>query len=544
MKLKILGAAGEVTGSNYMIETKAFKVLVDCGFYQGKDEQKHEDDVFPFNPADIDAVLLTHAHIDHSGRIPFLVRQGFKGKVYCTFATSEMVDILWHDSARLQMEEAAWRTKKNMRKGLPKVEPLYDERDVEAAIKHKAPVSYDEIEELLPGLKVRFREAGHILGSAIIETWVSEEGADKTVKVVFSGDLGPKDGALEKPPAIIEDGDFVLIESTYGDRLHKTPEDTRAEFQQAMTDAIREGSKVLVPTFVVDRAQRILYELSLLQKKMPDKKMPPIFLDSPMGVKTTEIYSKYTNLLSKDLKDMFMRGEDPFAPDGFSFVRTSDESKAINDIDSAIVLAGSGMVTGGRIVHHLKHNLHKPNTHVFFVGYQAQGTLGRRLVDGAKEVRIAGEDVLVRAKLHTLNGFSAHADRDDLLYWASHFPAKARFVVVHGEPKSAEALALSLKEKGHMAHVPAIGEEIDLLALGQQAVLQPLVSPRLQERAAAVSEDDMQLTLDAILSKAGDMKKMRLDTSEFAKIVPLLISARTLLEAADAVNQKKIPKES
>lgn len=545
MKLTILGAAGEVTGSNYLIETKGFKVLVDCGFHQGQDEQKHEGEVFKFNPADIDAVLLTHAHIDHSGRIPLLVRQGFKGKVYCTYASSELVDILWRDSAHLQMEEAAWRTKKNRRKGLPKVEPLYDDRDVEGAIKHKAPVPYDEILELLPGLKVRYREAGHILGSAIIETWISEEGNDKKVKVVFSGDLGQKDGAIEKPPSVIEEADFVLIESTYGDRLHKSLEDTRNEFQQAMIEAVKERSKVLVPTFVVDRAQRLLYELTLLQKKMPDLKMPPIYLDSPMGVKTTEIYSKYKNLLSKDLKEMLMRGEDPFSPAGFSFVRTPDESRAINDIDAAIVLAGSGMVTGGRIVHHLKNNVYKPNTHVFFVGYQARGTLGRRLVDGAKEVRIAGEDILVRAKFHTLNGFSAHGDKDDLLEWASHYPSKTRFIVVHGEPTSAEALAHALNDKGYVAHVPALGEEYDLTETVQQSQRAPLVSPNLVEWSQLkVHQDDMQRVLDGILSKAGDMKKGTFDMNEYAKLVPLLISARTLLETADAVNKKKIKQES
>jgi len=533
LKLRILGAAGEVTGSNYMIETNSWKTLVDCGFHQGQDEQKHEGEQFPYNPAEIDAVLLTHAHIDHSGRIPLLVKNGFKGKIYCTFATSELVEILWKDSSHLMREEAEWRTRKNARKGLPKVEPLYGDKEVEDSIKLLAPLPYDELIDISEGLKVRFREAGHILGSAIIESWISENGQN-TVKVVFSGDLGPQDGVIEKPPTMIEDADFVLIESTYGDRLHKSLEETRLEFQNAVEEALKTSGKILVPTFVIDRAQRVLYEFDLLQKKFPKLKMPEIYLDSPMGVKTTEIYRKYVNLLSRDLKKMLLNGDDPFEPENFQFVRTAEESKAINDMKSGIVLAGSGMCSGGRIIHHLKHNLFKPDTHVMFVGYQAYGTLGRRLVDGAKEVRIAGEEIAVRAQLHTLNGFSAHADRADLLEWAEHFPQKARFVVVHGEPKSSQALALGLKDKGFSTQVPAFGDEIDLLAPAPEgAVEMPLVSPQIIELAKQICAQDISQTLTAITTRADDLQKLHImDKDHTNLIMPLLISARTLLETA------------
>lgn len=542
MKLKILGAAGEVTGSNFLAETADYKVLFDCGFYQGKDEEKRPGNLFNFNPAEIDALFLTHAHIDHSGRIPLLVKMGFKGKIYCTFATGELVDVMWNDSAQLMREESEWRTRKNKRRGLPGVEPLYGVNDVQAAIELKSQVNYDEIVEIFPGLSVRFRDAGHILGSAIIEAWISEAGGAKTVKVVFSGDLGPAKSVIEKSPAIIEEADFVLIESTYGDRQHKSLEDTRSEFQDIMEDAIRRGSKVLIPTFVVDRAQRVLYEFVLLQKKLgSDFTMPKIYLDSPMGVKATEIYKKHADLLSKELKDMLIAGEDPFTPKGFEFIRTPEESKAINDLPSGIVMAGSGMVTGGRIIHHLKHNLYKNDTHVVFVGYQGRGTLGRRLVDGEKEIRIAGEDVQVKARLHTINGFSAHAGRHDLLAWAARLPQKARFIVVHGELKSAEALALGLRDLGYMAHVPALNEEIDLLLSVRESKKLPLLSPDLLKQSRGRDEDIRQ-TLSAIMNRADALQKSMIDAENYDMVAPLLASAKTLLDTAEAIGEKKIDK--
>lgn len=544
MRLRILGAAGEVTGSNYMIETKNYKVLVDCGMHQGRDEEKHAGEELPYDPSEIDALLLTHAHIDHSGRIPLLVREGFKGKVYCTMPTAELVEILLRDSARLMREDADWRTRKNARRGLPPVEPLYDENDVEDMLTHRQPVPFDEVIDVCPGLSVRYREAGHILGSAIIEAWVTEEEGEKPVKVVFSGDLGQLDGVIEKPPTVIEEADFVLIESTYGDRLHKSLADTRAEFQSAMEDVIRTGGKILVPTFVVDRAQRMLYEFKLLQKELPDLKTPPIYLDSPMGVKTTEIYSKYKPMLSRGLKELLLAGEDPFEPEGFKFVRTADESRAINDVNDAIVLAGSGMCSGGRIMHHLKHSLYKNDTHVFFVGYQAYGTLGRRLIDGAKTVRIAGEEVAVNAAFHTLNGFSAHADQDDLLKWASHFPQKAQFVVVHGEPKSSQALAEALSSEGFFAQVPAFGDEIDLRSKAPERVVRPLISQSIRDRAE-IYPMDVENALNGISACMDGMREsVIMNSRQYKETMPLLISARVLLEAASALSEGRLAYKS
>ena len=541
LKLSIHGAAGEVTGSNFLIETSLYRVLVDCGFHQGQDEEKHEGESFVYNPSRIDALLLTHAHIDHSGRIPLLVKEGFRGKVYCTFATAELVEILWKDSAKLMAEEAEWRTRKNSRRGMPPVKALYSEKDVEASLKLLSPIPYDEVIEIIKGLKVRFREAGHILGSATIETWVSENNGEKPIKVVFSGDLGPMEGVIEKPPTLIEEADFVLIESTYGDRLHKSLEDTRTEFEDSLKEALKASAKVLVPTFVVDRAQRVLYEIGRFQRKFPYLEMPAIYLDSPMGVKVTEIYSKYIPHLSRELKDMILKGEDPFEPKKFRFVRTADESKAINEEKSGIILAGSGMCSGGRIMHHLKHNLYKDDTHVLFVGYQARGTLGRRLVDGAKEIRIAGEDVAVKAQFHTLNGFSAHADRGDLLEWAGNFPKKTRFIVVHGEPKSAQALAMGLNDMGYSARVPAQNDTIDLLApVDDKAARRPIISQKIIDKLELGPQDIIQ-TLSAITHSADAMQRTAIPSEDYARIMPLLVSARVLLETAASIEDEKRP---
>lgn len=524
-----------------MIETSLYRVLVDCGFHQGQDEEKHEGESFVYDPSRIDALLLTHAHIDHSGRIPLLVKEGFRGKVYCTFATAELVEILWKDSAKLMAEEAEWRTRKNSRRGMPPVKALYSEKDVEASLKLLSPIPYDEVIEIIKGLKVRFREAGHILGSATIETWVSENNGEKPIKVVFSGDLGPMEGVIEKPPTLIEEADFVLIESTYGDRLHKSLEDTRTEFEDSLKEALKASAKVLVPTFVVDRAQRVLYEIGRFQRKFPYLEMPAIYLDSPMGVKVTEIYSKYIPHLSRELKDMILKGEDPFEPKKFRFVRTADESKAINEEKSGIILAGSGMCSGGRIMHHLKHNLYKDDTHVLFVGYQARGTLGRRLVDGAKEIRIAGEDVAVKAQFHTLNGFSAHADRGDLLEWAGNFPKKTRFIVVHGEPKSAQALAMGLNDMGYSARVPAQNDTIDLLApVDDKAARRPIISQKIIDKLELGPQDIIQ-TLSAITHSADAMQRTAIPSEDYARIMPLLVSARVLLETAASIEDEKRP---
>ncbi|ACK41773.1 MULTISPECIES: MBL fold metallo-hydrolase RNA specificity domain-containing protein [Dictyoglomus] len=465
MRITFYGAAGEVTGSCYLLENN-FKYLVDCGIFQGRSEKENENP-FLFDPTEIKAVILTHAHLDHSGRIPKLVKEGFKGRIYATYPTIELCEILWLDTVKLMKEETERINRKNLRSGKPLVEPLYTEKEVEMAMKLFEPVPYDEMVDL-SDIKIRFRDSAHILGASSLELWSND------TKIVFSGDIGPQNNVMEGRPSIIEDADYVVIESTYGDRLHKTLEETRAEFEKVVLDAINSQGKILIPSFVVDRAQRVMYELMLLSYKYPFFSKIPIFFDSPMGKKVTAVYEKHSNLLSGEIQKYFLEGINPFELKNLRYLTTPDESKSINELDTGIIIAGSGMCTGGRILHHLKHNLWKENTHVIFVGYQAQGTLGRRIVDGEKVVHVMGEEITVRAKIHTINGFSAHADQKDLIKWTEYFKNDPIFLIVHGEPQASQALSQLLQLKGRKTIVPSYTQSLDL---EKKEIIAPKVAP-------------------------------------------------------------------
>lgn len=455
MLIRFLGAVGEVTGSNYLLETENNKYLVDCGIFQGENEKENEAP-FDFSPSSIKAILLTHAHLDHSGRIPKLVREGFKGKIYATLPTIELCEILWFDTVKLMKEEAERINRKHQRAGKPPIEVLYTEEDVEASLKLFEPIPYDEIISL-EDIKFRFRDSSHILGSSSIEVW------NKDIKIVFSGDIGQWEGVMEGTPAIIEQADYVIIESTYGDRIHKSLAETREEFTQAIQSAISENGKVLIPSFVVDRAQRIIYETRLLEEKFVLPKKVPIYFDSPMGKKVTQVYRKYNSLLSSELQKYYLNSQDPFDIENLRYLSSVEESKEINNLDMGIIIAGSGMCTGGRILHHIKHSIWKDNTHIIFVGYQAQGTLGRRIIDGARSINVMGEEIAVRAKVHTINGFSSHADQRDLLRWVEGFQGSPMFIITHGELNSSQALSQLLRLKGYQTLIPVKGQIIDLL---------------------------------------------------------------------------------
>ena len=540
MRLRILGAAGEVTGSNYILETGTSRLMIDCGIFQGGNEDRNSEPL-DFDPSTIDAVILTHAHLDHTGRVPLLVKMGFNGKVIATTPTVELTDVLWRDSAKIQKEDAEWKSRKNKRKGLPPEEPLFSDEDVDKATAMLVPVAYDDIIEPAPGFRVRFRDAGHILGSANLEIWGDSEGRE--VKVVFSGDLGPQKTVMERTPSVIEDADYVVIESTYGDREHRTNEESRQEFREAMKIMIQDHGKVLIPTFVVDRAQRVLYELMLMQKEGILPSSVPIFFDSPMGLKATEVYNKHLSLLSSEIQEQIRAGNDPFSPDNLRIVSDVEESKNINEIGEAVVLAGSGMCNGGRIVHHLQNNLFMETTDVVFVGYQARGTLGRRIVEGEKVVRVAGEEVAVKAKIHTINGFSAHADRRDLLAWATQFRTDPVFFITHGELESSQALAKTFEENGIRSVVPEAGREYDLTGEEEKdltvakAPERVAVSPGVPCRGLGAVE----AVLCEIVSIATELREDG-STARGDEALNLAVSARTLLRSLK--REKEVKKVS
>jgi len=525
VEIKFLGAAQEVTGSNYLVECGGRKLFVDCGIHHGRGEDEKNKKELPVNPGDVDAVILTHAHMDHSGRVPFLVKQGFRGRIWATRPTVELLSVLWYDSAHLMMEETAWKNRKNSRKGLPPEEPLYDVKDVEDALKLLTPIEYETENEVLPGVKVSTHNAGHILGSAVVSLDLKDYDDENEVRLVFSGDLGQAESIMEPPPAALKKAHYVLIESTYGNRKHKNLADTRAEFRSVIMQALEDKGKVFIPSFVVDRAQRILYELLLMQI---DGLIPelPIYFDSPMGIKATELYRRYSGTLSDEVQRLVAQGRDPFSPAGLNYVRTAEESRGINNVDHGIIIAGSGMCTGGRIIHHLKHGLWSPKNHVIFVGYQSYGTLGRRLVDGATELRIAGEDVAVAAKIHTIGGFSAHGDCDDLLEWGKSFETNPLFFVVHGERLASHELASALQQAGMRSLVPIKDQAFQLLA---ESVLKAeeatVTEPDVEENEAVAVLNMLSRLIDGLkYDLKGEMRQ--------EDVMPLLMSSRTLLEMA------------
>ncbi|MDY4033072.1 MAG: MBL fold metallo-hydrolase, partial [Pyramidobacter sp.] len=524
-----------VTGSNYLLEAGGHRFLVDCGMHQGEREEANVDP-FPYAAGSIDAVLLTHAHIDHSGRIPKLVKEGFRGKIYATLPTIELTEILWDDSVRLMREDAEWQSAKNARRGLPPAEPIYGQEEADAAKKLFTPVNYDSRLEILPGVSARFRDAGHILGSAILEILIEEEG--RIVRIVFSGDLGPMRTVMGRAPAEITDADYVVIESTYGNREHKDNQQTRDEFQTLMKDIFaKKKGKVFIPTFVVDRAQRIMYELELLRGQGVGAGMP-VFFDSPMGVKVSKLYESHLDLLSQEIQTYRRDGGNPFSSEDIQYVSTREESQAVNNRDFGVVMAGSGMCNGGRIVHHLKNGIWNPDNHVVFVGYQAHGTLGRRIVDRAKTVRIAGEAVNVNAQIHTIGGFSAHADRTDLLGWAERFrPTMPKFFVTHGEAEAAESLAEALKTRGFEALVPELEQEV---ALVPREAGQKLSEAIADAKAAPLPEKIAETETPADPGGAAVAEEKGAPAAKSETAVPRSVTEKLLTKEQKKTAEKKV----
>lgn len=467
MKLKFFGAAREVTGSCYRVETESVGFLVDCGMFQGRDADSKNEHALALNVKELDFVLLTHAHIDHSGLIPRLVAEGFDGPIYTTRATCDLLAVMLLDSAHIQEKDAEWeneRARRGDKRADKNAAPLYTVAEARASLDSLHPVAYDS--EIRPHstVRVHFRDAGHILGSAIVEIDLDTEGV--TRKLVFSGDLGQPGRPLMNDPTPIEKADYLIVESTYGNRNHKSLEQTIEELVEAVNTTIERGrGNVIIPAFAVGRTQEVLYLLSDLARQGRIHQRPHVFVDSPMATAATEITLKHRAILDEEAQEMWHRHMSGSGDLSIKFTESVDESKAINLIRSgAIIISASGMCDAGRIKHHLRHNLPRSECCVVIVGFQAEGTLGRRLVDGASTVRLMGEDVPVRARIYTIGGLSAHADRDALLGWLRHFRKSPRQVfVVHGEDEVAQNFAadLSLKFKWQ-AVAPVPGQEFDL----------------------------------------------------------------------------------
>ena len=474
MKITFLGAARTVTGSNFLVEAAGKKFLVDCGMYQGKiTEQLENSDPFVYSVNEIDFMLLTHAHIDHSGRIPKLYNEGFKGPIYATKATCDLCGIMLPDSGHIQEVEIEWKNRKRMREGLDPLPPLYTAEEAYDSLEIFHPVQYDEIVEVDENISVRFNDAGHMLGSAIIEIWVTEDG--KTTKAVFTGDLGNNDLPLLDSPTMISNADYLIMESTYGNRLHMRNDEKATMFLDIVSETLDKGGRVIIPSFAVGRTQEILYELDKLKedlgqdeefaKKYEKLMNVPVYVDSPLAISATEVFKKNTELFEEEIQEKLKRGDNPLEFRGLQFTPSAEESKALNeDHTPAIILSASGMCEVGRIKHHLKHNLWNPNSTILFVGYQAPGTLGRTIVDGAEKVKIFGEEIAINARVEYIEGYSGHADQTWLLnfIWSFTNPPKHVFLV-HGEYEGQEELKRKIEETSECkVTIPDFGESYEL----------------------------------------------------------------------------------
>ncbi|WP_270304365.1 MBL fold metallo-hydrolase RNA specificity domain-containing protein [Baileyella intestinalis] len=451
MKIKFCGASTGVTGSCHLLSTENHNLLLDCGQFQGgKSQDKLNFEDFPFDPSKVEAMILSHAHIDHCGRIPLLVKRGFKGPIYCTRATADLLPIMLKDSGYIHEKEAEWASRKAQRKGLPPVEPLYTVEDAEACLPLVVPVRYDQIIELNQDMAICFNDAGHILGSAMTEIWVKESG--KETKIIFSGDIGVEGRPILRDPTTFKKADYVIMESTYGNRLHPDNALSINGLLDAVLRTVDRGGTVVIPSFAVGRTQEMIYELNKVYDENPAMaerlKDIMVYIDSPMANAATEVFKKNVSDFDDEARAYIASGDHPLEFKNLRFTQNTEDSQRLNmDDKPKIIISASGMCEAGRIKHHLKHNLWNEKNTIVFVGYQAEGTLGRKIVEGATSVNIFGEEVMVKAEIVNLEGFSGHADRDGLTHWVSAFTNKPKIFLVHGEDQAKKDLASHLEEE-------------------------------------------------------------------------------------------------
>ncbi len=527
MKIKFLGAATSVTGSCHLITTDKSKILMDCGLFQGNDDLEELNwEPFDFDPAELDLVLLSHAHIDHSGRIPLLVKRGFNGKIYCSDATADLLNVMLRDSAYIQEKEAEWKNRKNERAGRPLIEPLYTIKDAELALKHIEPVLYDQLLDASEDVKVVFNDAGHILGSSIIELFIKENG--DASKLVFTGDLGMRNKPILRDPTIIKKADFLIMEATYGDRVHEANSASIDTLIDIVLKTVRRGGNVIIPSFAVGRTQELIYLFNRFYEEHAEYRAVldeiMVYVDSPMATSATEVFRRNAQVFDDETKAYILNGNNPLDFKNLKFTRTSADSKALNlDPQPKIIISASGMCEAGRIKHHLKHNLWNPKASIVFVGYQSVGTLGRSIVDGDKQVSVFGERIQVEAEVYNLQGFSGHADRNELMEWVGGLQRPPHEIfLVHGEEDAKKELAESIRN-----------------AYGYNCIDVQQVSEYTLSKEGAVTREDIESRIVSPESLWGIKKNMYDVHDELVKILyntHLAVSSVSPEQVADINN--------
>lgn len=494
MKVTFVGGARTVTGSCYLLEAGSEKILVDCGMFQGSKELENLNNIaWSFSPSEIAYVVLTHAHIDHSGLLPKLKREGFRGKVICTKSTYDLCSIMLKDSGHIHEMEAEWKNRKRSRQRKGKVEPLYTQEDAMRVMGHFISVSYGKRIELTSSVTIRMKDAGHILGSAIVEMWI-REGENET-KLVFSGDIGSSGQAIVKDPELISEADCLFVESTYGNRFHPPISEKSSQLLEIIESARKDNGLVIIPAFAVGRTQELLFQLHKLAKEGHLQNIP-VFVDSPLAISATEIFQANPDYYDEETTALFEKGDNPLSFPGLRFVRTAEESQGLNlQKGTAIIIAASGMADAGRILHHLKHQLWKDSNHVVFVGYQAEGSLGRKLLSGAKRVKVLGVTIKVGAKIHDLSSFSAHADQNQLLAWLKGFERKPKQTfIIHGEEQASTVFASLIEQELQWScYIPKRGETVEIITNHPISI-----STESHEQQLDLSEAELQAYLQAI----------------------------------------------
>ena len=554
MKIQFCGATTGVTGSCHLITTANHKVLLDCGQFQGgKAQEELNYEPFPFDPAEIEYLVLSHAHIDHCGRIPLLVKRGFKAQIYCTDATADLLGIMLLDSGHIHEQEAEWQNRKNSRAGRPLVEPLYTEKDAEESLKFVKPVLYNQLVELNDEVRICFNDAGHILGSGEIEIFVSEkvEGSSevRASKIVFSGDLGVMDRPILRNPTIIKKADYVIMETTYGNRNHPDNAMDVNHLVDIICETAARGGNSVIPSFAVGRTQELIFELNRIYEDPTDPRQEQlskikVYVDSPMAAAATEVFKKNAQVFDEETKDYISKGENPLEFPNLKFTQSTEESQWLNvDREPKVIISASGMCEAGRIRHHLKHNLWDARNSIIFVGYQAEGTLGRGIIDGEKEVQLFGETVQVNAKIHNLEGFSGHADMNGLLGWLKGFQKLPKqLFLVHGEPEVKIEFAKTVKEQIGIDAIPVnVNSEYELEESGGVVTRKEAIADAVDEKRVNEARENLynvRRRLEDILYNANLSVDKSTDPEKLARINNIIMELeKSVINLGSAISE-------